>query len=169
MVASSIPITRITATSCLCWPKAGIRKIRLYDLRHTFGPLLIQAGASIVYVKEQIAHSSIQMTVDTYGHLIPGANVNYVDRLDIKPEEPEKPSSKPQPDATQTQPQRRSETNIPPDVVDLIGGGGWTRTSDLRIMRRPTGTEDKEDQQLSPEEHGKKRQYPHAGRTRKNS
>ena len=52
--------------------KAGIRKIRLHDLRHTFGSLLLQNGASIVYVKEEIGHSSIQVTVDTYGHLIPG-------------------------------------------------------------------------------------------------
>jgi integrase len=34
--------------------KAGIRKIRLHDLRHTFGSLLLQNGASIVYVKEQM-------------------------------------------------------------------------------------------------------------------
>jgi integrase len=65
--------------------KAGIRKIRLHDLRHTFGSQLIQSGASIVYVKEQMGHYSIQVTVDTYGHLIPGANVSYVDRLDSKP------------------------------------------------------------------------------------
>ena len=62
--------------------KAGLRKIRLHDLRHTFGSLLIQNGATIVYVKEQMGHSSIQVTVDLYGHLIPGANVSYVDRLD---------------------------------------------------------------------------------------
>ena len=37
---------------------------------------------SIVYVKEQMGHSSIQVTVDIYGHLIPGANVCFVDRLD---------------------------------------------------------------------------------------
>ena len=61
--------------------KAGIRKIRLHDLRHTFGSLLLQNGASIVYVKEQMGHSSIQVTVDIYGHLIPGANVHFVDRL----------------------------------------------------------------------------------------
>jgi hypothetical protein len=29
-------------------------------------------------------HSSIQITVDTYGHLIPGANINWVDGLDRK-------------------------------------------------------------------------------------
>jgi integrase len=62
--------------------KAGIRKIRLHDLRHTFGSLLIQAGASLTYVKEQMGHSSIQVTVDTYGHLLPGANVSFVDKLD---------------------------------------------------------------------------------------
>ena len=65
--------------------KAGIRKIRLHDLRHTFGSQLIQGGASIVYVKEQMGHSSIQVTVDIYGHLIPGANTTFVDRLDVPP------------------------------------------------------------------------------------
>ena len=63
---------------------AGLRRIRFHDLRHTFGSLLIQGGASLAYVKEQMGHSSIQVTVDTYGHLIPGANVNWVDRLDTK-------------------------------------------------------------------------------------
>ena len=113
--------------------KAGIRKIRLHDLRHTFGSLLIQTGASIVYVKEQLGHSSIQVTVDTYGHLIPGANTSFVDRLDTVRRE--KVAITPQQSATQTQPALEDETEIPPEVVDLIGGGGWTRTSDLRIMR----------------------------------
>ena len=65
--------------------KAGVRKIRLHDLRHTFGSLLIQNGAGLVYVKEQMGHSSIQVTVDIYGHLVPSANVSFVDRLDAKP------------------------------------------------------------------------------------
>ena len=69
--------------------KSGIRKIRLHDLRHTFGSMLIQRGASIVYVKEQMGHSSIQVTVDTYAHLVPGANVSFIDCLDETPEEAE--------------------------------------------------------------------------------
>jgi hypothetical protein len=113
--------------------KAGIRKIRLHDLRHTFGSLLIQAGASIVYVKGQMGHSSIQVTVDTYGHLIPGANISFVDQLDAVREE--RAATTPQQSVTQTQPTLEAETDVPAEVVDLIGGGGWTRTSDLRIMR----------------------------------
>jgi integrase len=81
--------------------KSGIRKIRLHDLRHTFGSMLIHRGASIVYVKEQMGHSSIQVTVDTYGHLIPGASVSFVDRLD---EKPRKVRRKPHQIATPAQP-----------------------------------------------------------------
>jgi len=64
--------------------RAGLRRFRFHDLRHTFGSLLIQDGASLAYVKEQMGHSSIQITVDTYGHLIPGADIAWVDRLDAK-------------------------------------------------------------------------------------
>ena len=65
--------------------KAGRRHFRFHDLRHTFGSLLIQDGASLTYVKEQMGHSSIQITVDTYGHLILGADIAWVDRLDSQP------------------------------------------------------------------------------------
>jgi integrase len=113
--------------------KAGLRKIRFHDLRHTFGSLLIQSGAPIVYVKEQMGHSSIQVTVDTYGHLIPGANVSFVDRLDSTAE-PNAGTSWEQ-SATPAQLAEVRKTEVPPEVADLIGGGGRTRTYDLRIMR----------------------------------
>ncbi len=66
--------------------KAGLRKVRFHDLRHTFASLLLQNGESPVYVKEQMGHSSIQITVDLYGHLIQGRNKQAVDRLDTSVE-----------------------------------------------------------------------------------
>ena len=48
--------------------------MRFHDLRHSFASMLLQQGESPVYVKEQLGHSSIQITVDCYGHLIPGGN-----------------------------------------------------------------------------------------------
>jgi integrase len=62
--------------------KAGLRRVRFHDLRHTFASWLIANGESLVYVKEQLGHHSIQITVDTYGHLIPGANRRAVNALD---------------------------------------------------------------------------------------
>ena len=61
---------------------AGLRQVRFHDLRHTFASLLLQQGESPVYVKDQMGHSSIQVTVDLYGYLIPGGNKQAVDRLD---------------------------------------------------------------------------------------
>jgi integrase len=71
------------------WPKllakAGLRKIRIHDLRHTYASLLIAQGESLAYVKDQMGHHSIRVTVDTYGHLVPGGNKAAVDRLDDAP------------------------------------------------------------------------------------
>jgi integrase len=61
--------------------KAGLRRIRFHDLRHTYASLMIQRGESLAYVKDQLGHSSIKVTVDLYGHLVPGMNRGAVDRL----------------------------------------------------------------------------------------
>jgi hypothetical protein len=50
--------------------------------RHTHDCLLTQQGESLAYVRDQMGHSSIKVTVDTYGHLVPGANRQTVNRLD---------------------------------------------------------------------------------------
>ena len=62
--------------------KAGLRDIRFHDVRHTFASQLLSNGQSPVYVKEQLGHSSIQFTVDIYGHLIPNSNRGAVNQLD---------------------------------------------------------------------------------------
>jgi integrase len=109
-----------------CLERAGLRRFRFHDLRHTFGSLLIQDGASLAYVKDQMGHSSIQVTVDTYGHLIPGADIAWVDRLDAK--------TTPQQNATPAQLGPMSETEIPPEVADFIGGPTRIRTWNQQIM-----------------------------------
>jgi len=65
--------------------KARFPRRNLHSLRHTFASILIQNGESLAYVKDQLGHHSIQLTVDTYGHLAPGGNREAVDRLDEPP------------------------------------------------------------------------------------
>ncbi|SLM30607.1 Integrase family protein (fragment) [Desulfamplus magnetovallimortis] len=62
--------------------KSGLKKIRIHDLRHTYASLLIQAGESLTYIRDQLGHHSISFTVDIYGHLTPGGNKAAVDGLD---------------------------------------------------------------------------------------
>ena len=50
---------------------AGIeRHIRFHDLRHTFASILINEGANLKFVSEQLGHASIMITLDRYSHLI---------------------------------------------------------------------------------------------------
>jgi len=46
---------------------------------------LLTNGDSAKYVKDQMGHSSIQMTVDILGHLIAKSNRHLVNRLDTQP------------------------------------------------------------------------------------
>ena len=50
---------------------AGIPYVKIHTLRHTYASLLLDQGASILYVKEQLGHGSVRVTLDLYGHLIP--------------------------------------------------------------------------------------------------
>lgn len=50
---------------------AGIeRHIRFHDLRHSFASILINEGANLKFVSEQLGHASIVITLDRYSHLI---------------------------------------------------------------------------------------------------
>ena len=51
--------------------RAELRRIRLHDLRHTCASLLIAQGANIKIVQKQLRHSTIEMTLNVYGHLYP--------------------------------------------------------------------------------------------------
>jgi len=45
------------------------RRLRLYDLRHSFATKLLDNGADLKHVSSLLGHKSVQQTVDTYQHL----------------------------------------------------------------------------------------------------
>lgn len=49
--------------------RLGIEKRRHYDLRHSTASLLINQGAELRDVMEQLGHSQIALTANTYGHI----------------------------------------------------------------------------------------------------
>ncbi|MBE0602192.1 MAG: tyrosine-type recombinase/integrase [Deltaproteobacteria bacterium] len=59
-----------------------MRRLRFHDLRHSFASWLIANNEPLKYVQELLGHHSIQITIDTCGHLFPDANRQAVNRLD---------------------------------------------------------------------------------------
>lgn len=53
--------------------RAELPDIPFHNLRHTFASLLIASGEHPKAVQSQLGHTSIQTTLDRYGHLLPGA------------------------------------------------------------------------------------------------
>lgn len=51
--------------------EAGLPEIRFHDLRHTAATLLLTAGVHPKVVQEMLGHSQINLTLDTYSHVLP--------------------------------------------------------------------------------------------------
>ena len=49
--------------------KAKIKKIRMYDLRHTYVATMMSEGKELYYISQRIGHSNYNTTVNRYGHL----------------------------------------------------------------------------------------------------
>jgi integrase len=54
------------------WKRAGLEPIGLHECRHTYASLMIAAGVNARALSTYMGHSSIQITLDRYGHLMPG-------------------------------------------------------------------------------------------------
>jgi len=56
--------------------------LRFHDLRHTHAAILIAQGEHPKVIQLRLGHSSIQVTLDTYGHLFEGLDEAAAERLD---------------------------------------------------------------------------------------
>jgi integrase len=56
--------------------------LRFHDLRHTCAALSIAAGAHPKLISARLGHSSIQITLDRYGHLFPSVEEALAEQLD---------------------------------------------------------------------------------------
>lgn len=61
-------------------PFRPVRRVRLHDLRHGTASLMIAAGVDIAIVSKVLRHSTIKLTVDSYGHLLPGVGEQAADK-----------------------------------------------------------------------------------------
>jgi integrase len=58
-----------------------VPKIRLHDTRHTMATLALEAGVHPKVVQEQLGHSSIAVTMDTYSHVPQAVKRDSADKI----------------------------------------------------------------------------------------
>ncbi|MHB1929833.1 MAG: tyrosine-type recombinase/integrase [Acidimicrobiales bacterium] len=62
--------------------RAGLAGLRFHDLRHTAVTLVIANGAHAKAIQQRMGHSSVTITLDRYGHLLPALDDQMADGLE---------------------------------------------------------------------------------------
>ena len=55
------------------WATAGLERITPHECRHSFAAVMVAAGVNPKALQTFMGHASITVTLDTYGHLMPGS------------------------------------------------------------------------------------------------
>ncbi len=64
-----------------CSQIAGVKKIRIHDLRHSHASLLIEQGYNILVISERLGHEKPETTWNIYAHLYPNKHSEVADEL----------------------------------------------------------------------------------------
>jgi Site-specific recombinase XerD len=72
-VGNPLDEAKVSKTHHAALKVAGLRRIRIHDLRGTFASLLVSAGVPLFHVAKALGHSSQETTMRHYAHLAPGA------------------------------------------------------------------------------------------------
>lgn len=61
---------------------AGVKKIRIHDLRHSHASLLIHLGVNPLTIARRLGHEKVETTLNTYSHLFPNSNKEMMELLE---------------------------------------------------------------------------------------
>jgi integrase len=64
------------------WKAANLPTLGLHDARHTYASMMIAAGVNAKALSTFMGHSSVTITFDRYGHLMPGSEAEAATLLD---------------------------------------------------------------------------------------
>jgi integrase len=74
--------SKLTKRADEAWKDTGLERITLHECRHTFASLMIAAGVNAKALQTFMGHANISITLDRYGHLMPGSEAEGARLLD---------------------------------------------------------------------------------------
>ncbi|MEU0704514.1 tyrosine-type recombinase/integrase [Streptomyces bacillaris] len=77
----AIDPTNLTRAFTALLHRAGLRRIRFHDLRHSTATLLLEQGVELVVIKELLGHAHIGVTATVYAHVRLRLQRNAIDAL----------------------------------------------------------------------------------------
>lgn len=75
-------VDRLQERADTAWKAACQARLTLHDCRHTFASFAIAAGVNAKALSSYMGHSSVSITLDRYGHLMPGNEAEAAALLD---------------------------------------------------------------------------------------
>jgi integrase len=118
------------AEPCHCPGTLSVQP-RIHDIRHSHASWLLAAGVPIHVVQIRLGHESIKTTVDTYGHLLPDAQIAAAEAAALV-------FAELSPAAREAEIQRElagldqllgflvGDDELPPEVIAALRARGWT-------------------------------------------
>jgi integrase len=74
--------TNVRKRAISAWTGCGLQPITMHECRHSFASYMIAAGVNAKALSRYMGHASIVITLDLYGHLMPGNEDEAADLLD---------------------------------------------------------------------------------------
>ena len=74
--------TPVTERADRAWQAAKLERITLHECRHSYASLMIAAGVNAKALGVFMGHANISITLDRYGHLMPGSEAEAAGLLD---------------------------------------------------------------------------------------
>lgn len=78
----SLPITQVDRYFKRAISAAGVKPIRIHDLRHSHATWLFSQGVNIIAISKRLGHASINQTLKTYAHLLKKSNDEMMDTIE---------------------------------------------------------------------------------------
>ena len=61
--------------------RASVPRIGVHDLRHTHATFLLLDGVPVTLVSKRLGHAKVNITLDTYSHILPGFEHRVVESI----------------------------------------------------------------------------------------